>query len=271
MMLDNRLAGSSVNTATADRLRDPYYLATASTDAEANSGISGWFASNTTITPRLYGGNPTAVYCFGRAPGFFDEVCYTGTGAPNTLSHNLGVAPELIILKRRNGIGDWPVYCGQLETPLSKVIYLNQTGSAQTSSNTWQNITTTTFGFNATGYYFNGNGDTYVAYLFATCPGVSKVGAYTGTAASQAIDCGFAAGARFVMIKRTDGTGDWYTYDTARGMSSGSDPYILLNSTAAQITGTNYVNSTTGGFTLTASAPAALNGNGATYIYLAIA
>jgi hypothetical protein len=82
---------------------------------------------------------------------------------------------------------------------------------------------------------------TYIAYLFATCPGVSKVGSYTGTGTTLNIDCGFAAGARFVLIKRTDSTGDWYVWDTARGIVSGNDPYLLLNSTAAEVTSTDYI------------------------------
>jgi hypothetical protein len=78
----------------------------------------------------------------------------------------------------------------------------------------------------------NGNGETYISYLFATLAGVSKVGSYTGTAADLNVDCGFSAGARFILIKRTDSTGDWYVWDSARGIVVGNDPYILLNSTA---------------------------------------
>jgi len=120
-------------------------------------------------------------------------------------------------------------------------------------------------------YAHNRSGYTYVAYLFATCPGVSKVGSYTGTGALQTINCGFTGGARWVMIKRTDSTGDWYVYDSARGISSGTDPYLALNSNAAQVTGTNYVDTTSVGFQVTAAAPAGLNANGGTYIFLAIA
>jgi hypothetical protein len=117
----------------------------------------------------------------------------------------------------------------------------------------------------------NGSGASFVAYLFATCPGVSKVGSYTGTGAAQNIDCGFSAGSRFVLIKRTDSTGSWYVYDSARGISSSSDPYLLWNSAAAQVTGTNYVDTFASGFALTATAPAGLNANGGSYIFLAIA
>ena len=112
---------------------------------------------------------------------------------------------------------------------------------------------------------------TYIAYLFATVPGISKVGSYTGTSATVNVDCGFSAGARFILIKRSDSTGDWYVYDTARGIISGNDPYILLNTTAAQVTNTDYIDPLASGFTVTSSAPVGLNADGGTYIFLAIA
>ena len=111
----------------------------------------------------------------------------------------------------------------------------------------------------------------YVAYLFATCAGVSKVGSYTGTATTKQIDCGFTAGARFVLIKRTDSTGDWYVWDTARGIVSGNDPYFLLNSSAAEVTSTDYIDTYSAGFEISSTAPAAINASGGTYIFLAIA
>jgi len=74
-----------------------------------------------------------------------------------------------------------------------------------------------------------------------------------------------------VLIKRTDSTGDWYYWDTLRGIVAGNDPYLLLNSNAAQVTNTDYIDPLSSGFTVTSSAPAALNNNGGTYIYMAIA
>jgi hypothetical protein len=117
----------------------------------------------------------------------------------------------------------------------------------------------------------NNSGSTYVAYLFATCSGVSKVGSYTGTATTQVINCGFAAGARFVMIKRTDSTGDWYVWDSARGIIAGNDPYVLMNTNAVEVTSTDYVDTAASGFELSSTAPAAINASGGTFIFLAIA
>jgi hypothetical protein len=119
--------------------------------------------------------------------------------------------------------------------------------------------------------YYDTSGQTYVAYLFATVAGVSKVGSYTGTGNTLQINCGFTGGARFVLIKRTDSTGDWYCWDSSRGIVSGNDPYLLLNSTAAEVTNTDYIDTYSAGFEISSTAPAAINANGGTFIFLAIA
>ena len=117
----------------------------------------------------------------------------------------------------------------------------------------------------------NENGKNYIAYLFASIDGVSKVGSYTGTGNDIDVDCGFTGGARFVMIKRTDATGDWYVWDTERGIIAGDDPYLLMNEPDAEVTNTDYIDPFTTGFTVTSSAPDALNVSSGEYIYLAIA
>jgi hypothetical protein len=219
---------------------------------------------------------------FKRAPGFFDVVCYTGTGgganAYLDVSHNLGVTPEMIIVKRRDTADtapySWPVY-QQAYTSAGVGATWLVSNIAKTTDYVWrrgasgQKIDASTFSLNGNYLMSNQSGGTYVAYLFATCPGVSKVGSYTGTGATQTISCGFTGGARFVLVKRTDTTGDWYVWDTARGMVSGTDPSLLLNTTAAEVNA-NSIYTATGGFQIVSTA-AGINASGGTYIYLAIA
>jgi hypothetical protein len=207
-------------------------------------------------------------YGFKRAPGFFDMVCYTGNGVlGQTYNHNLTVSPELIIVKARNSVRNWAVY----PNTLSSGLYLNLTGSFSDYGSRFTSISSTTFGVQ-NDETTNFSGYTYVAYLFATLAGISKVGSYTGNGTGQAIACGFGSGgARFVLIKRTDSTGGWYTFDSARGLTSGSSPYLLLNSTAAEVTGNNGVYASSGGFTLGATASTTTNISGASYIFLAVA
>jgi hypothetical protein len=251
-------------------------LNTALTDAETAAGSASPYVqlkANSQDITRGTGWNTASYgnwvnYFFRRAPGFFDIVCYTGVGAAATLNHNLSVAPEMVIIKGRSVISNWGTYLSLLGGTAGNGLTLNST-SAKTGTPPVSSATATTFTLN------NGvstsNAQTYVAYLFATVAGVSKVGSYTGTAALQTINCGFNGGARFVLIKRTDATGDWYVYDSARGITSGNDPYLLTNSTAVEVTGTNYVDTTSVGFQVTAAAPAGLNASGGTYIFLAIA
>jgi hypothetical protein len=221
----------------------------------------------------------TVSYAFRRAPGFFDVVCYTGTGSATTQTHNLGVAPELLIIKSRSQTIDWNVWSQSGTQRNDFKASLNTAGSygATGGDLVWgtpaigaPSMTSTTFSI---GSYIgvNNSGSTYVAYLFASVSGVSKVGSYTGTGTTLTIDCGFTAGARFVMIKRTDSTGDWYVWDSARGIVSGNDPYLLMNSTAAEVTNTDYIDPANSGFEISSTAPAAINANGGTFIFLAIA
>jgi hypothetical protein len=142
------------------------------------------------------------------------------------------------------------------------------TAGATIWNNTDPTSTVFSVGTNST---VNASGGTYVAYLFASCPGVSKVGSYTGNGSSQTINCAFTTGSRFVMIKRTDSTGDWYVWDSARGIVAGNDPYLALNSTAAEVTSNDSVDTDNTGFVVNQVAASNVNVNGATYIFLAIA
>ena len=254
-----------------DRLRGQYQLLCPSTAAEATSGpYLASFDRMTGFNVAAFGTGAYVSEAFRRAPGFFDIVCYTGTGSARTISHNLGVAPELMIVKSRSVGGtnyNWWVYASPLGN--TKALSLNTTDNSQTAG-IWNNTTPTASVFSVDGTYLvNGSGTTYVAYLFATCPGVSKVGSYTGTGATQTISCGFTGGARYVLIKRTDSTGDWWVWDTARGMVAGTDPRLAYNSTAAE-TNANWVYTTTGGFQIVTS-DATVNASGGSYIFLAIA
>jgi hypothetical protein len=116
----------------------------------------------------------------------------------------------------------------------------------------------------------NRSGGTHIAYLFASLDGVSKVGSYTGNGSSQTINCGFTTGARFILIKRTDATGDWYVWDTARGIVSGDDPFLKLNNTDAEVTNDDSVDPESSGFIVNQTSTTNVNVNGGSYIFLAI-
>ena len=235
------------------------------TGVRVNDGTNEVINTNSAASPYIN-------YMFKRAPSFFDEVCYTGTGSATTIKHNLGVAPEMIITKARNVGRDWNTYHSALGN--TKAILLSTAGTPLTSINYWNNTSPTSSVFSVASET-NRSGDTMVAYLFATCPGVSKVGSYTGTGTGnpQTIDCGFTAGARFVLIKKTSATGNWWVWDSARGIVASVDPYLALEQTFAEnFNGTSdSVDTHSTGFIVNENAQNNVNSTGATYIFLAIA
>lgn len=267
--IENSLTSSASNSRFCSRLQGSNRrLVTSNTDAEAaDNGDSQFGGASYKIT----GANGGVVYGMQRAPGFFDEVCYTGTGVARTVTHNLAAVPELMIIKVRSPTGyAWRVYAAPLGVTQS--LRLNTDNASETDTY-WNGTAPTSTVFSVNNYgQVNNSGSPIVAYLFATCAGVSKVGSYTGNGTTQTINCGFGAGgARFVLIKRTDATGDWYTYDTARGMTVLTDPYLLLNSTAAETATLGSVTTVSTGFALNSAILAAINVNAGTYIFLAIA
>jgi len=208
-----------------------------------------------------------------RAPGYFDVVCYTGSGgSTNTLNHNLGVVPEMMWVKRRDSSDSWWIYHKDMTgTPHNAYLILTTQAAVVTSNDSgFGNTAPTATQFTVGGFPAASSG-TFIAYLFATVDGISKLGSYTGTGSNLNVDCGFSAGARFILIKRTDATGNWYLFDSVQGIVAGNDPYLVPNSTAAQVTGTDYIDPLSSGFTVTSAAPAGLNYNGGTYIFYAIA
>lgn len=265
-----------VGTSWGDRLRGPKTLGSSNTSEE---GGANEFVFDSNVGWRTATASSTLhSWMFRRAPEFFDVVAYTGTGAnPQTHNHNLGVAPEMIIIKRRDASGsDWIVYHSGNDVdgdgqPWTDYLRLDST-QAGADAAYFSDYEPTSVDFRAGGFPQTGaSGGTYIAYLFATLAGVSKVGSYTGNGTSQTINCGFTTGARFILIKRTDSTGDWYVWDTARGIVAANDPHLSLNTTAAEVTTDDSVDPDSSGFIVNQVAATNINVSAASYIFYAVA
>jgi hypothetical protein len=273
MALRHNPSGTN-NHFVSSRLLQGRYLVSNSTDTEVTQNDN-TFASNsgwgTSYATSFFS------HMFRRAPGFFDIVAYTGTGVARTVNHNLGVAPELMIVKRRDASvdSDWAVYFGDH----AKTMLLNST-SVQSSSGSpaatgdWGTTTPTATQFSVGNYgtnvSVNGSGHTFVSYLFASLPGISKVGSYTGNGTSQTINCGFSSGARFVLSKAVSTTGNWNVGDSTRGITAGSDPYLCLNTTSAEVITDDWLDNESSGFIVNETSGTRANTNGVQYIFLAV-
>ena len=130
--------GTYNEPAWLDRLRG-FYSATSGTTYAPTLYSNGSLAEDTTSLSYFVGvvqtlatwtggwnGYQGIFYGLVRAPGFFDVVCYTGTGSNTTQAHNLGVAPELMIIKNRNTASySWAVYSAYVPTPSTNLLLLN--------------------------------------------------------------------------------------------------------------------------------------------------
>jgi len=256
------------------RLTGTNFMETSSTNAESTGAAIKWDYSGGAHNgfTSYYGWN------FKRATGFFDVVAYSGDGNnPRSITHNLSVVPEFIAIKKRSAEGNWWVWVNGLtdNATYAQNLQLSET-DAEASNNVFyksSDQSSTAFKIGAGFNGANDSGATYIAYLFATLAGVSKVGSYTGTGNSLDIDCGFSSGARFVLIKRTNSTSDWWVWDSERGIVAGNDPTLRLNSTAAETTNADYIDPLSSGFTLTTAGNwlYGMNYPSGEYIFLAIA
>lgn len=215
-------------------------------------------------------GFPYINYFFRRAKGFFDIVCDTGTGVAHGVNHGLSAAPEFVIRKSRSGATQWE--CWHSALAATEKLVLNSTAAKETDTAAWNSAIPTATQFTVgTGANVNTNAATYVNYLFATLAGISKVGSYAGNGTIQTINCGFSTGARFTLIKRTDATGDWYVWDSVRGIVAANDPHLSLNTTAVEVTTDDSVDPDASGFIVNQNTATNINVNGGQYIFLAIA
>lgn len=220
-------------------------------------------------------GTPNIWWQWKRAPKFFDMVDYIGNNTARTISHNLGVAPEMMWIKKITASGDWLVYHTGLTNNNHYIVLNSGADEEDFGSGMWNNTAPTDSVFSIGSHnHPNANNAHYVAYLFASLDGISKIGTYNGNGSSTGptIDCGFSSGPKWVMIKRLDaGSNDhWAVFDTTRGLSSGNDFYIAMSNTDAEFSNVDWIDPTNAGFQVV-NTNSAVNDGSSKYIFYAIA
>ena len=271
----DRLRGFQHTNANTDDSYNTPTLSTNNTNVEATSSnaIHQSHYPNGVTMRAVSSGSNFLFYRFKRAPGFFDMVAYKGTGSSTGINHNLGVVPELKIIKNRdNSSGNW-IVGGTAVAGENGYLYIDDNSTLNSHSNYWDggDDSATKFSVRQGNASSDRSGDDYIAYLFSSLDGISKIGTYTGTGNNIDIDCGFTNGARFVMIKRiTSGwAASWWIFDTSRGIGSGNDPAIYLDTTGAEYN-SDRIAALNSGFTV-GTGDFEINQSGKDYIFFAIA
>jgi len=252
------------------------YLGSNLTNAEQTvSGVTAFNSNGFTLGSAIGGNNSGEAFVGwqwkeGATQGF-DIVTYTGTGVNRTVSHSLGVAPRMIIIKGRDGTANnWIVYHASVGN--TAALFLNLTNAQDVGSAYWNNTTPTSTQFSlSTSSGSNSNGVNYVAYLFSEVAGFSRFGSYTGNGSTDGpfVFCGFRP--RWIMVKRTDTAGfDWNIVDTARNTSNVTTSRLFADLSNAEDSSDNVCDVLSNGFKLR-STNTNTNANGGTYIYAAFA
>ena len=239
---------------TGVRLTGQTWLATHDNSSE-QTGVTDWVFDSNTGWAKNYPNNYIS-WMWKRHTGF-DVVTYvgdrTGTNGAQTVKHSLAGVPEMYIVKNRDrGYPyHWYVYHKGMNggtQPERWVMELNQTSAESTNASHpfWNNTAPTSTEFSLGNHNrVNNTGDDFIAVLFRSIEGISKLGSYDGDSSNNiSLTLGFTP--RLLIIKSSTNSTGWVVMDSLR------DSYakqLQLNSTAAQNTDSNYLivsmNSTT--------------------------
>ena len=195
----------------------------------------------------------------------FSIVTWTANGSNTaTIPHGLGVTPEIIFYKARSASGNWNTWTTAIDGSNDSLL-LNTTGAKSDNSGIYGNLTSSVFP-----NWGLGNGTTQVAYAFASKPGFSKMGSYTGNgnASGPMVNTGFKPA--WVMVKRTDVAKDWIILDVKRDIDNVANHRLFPNLADAEATAQLPMDILSNGFKLRIS-DSNYNANAGTYLYMAFA
>ena len=213
-------------------------------------------------------GSITSSVSAGSTQGF-SIVSYTGTGSIATVGHGLGVAPTVLIVKKRSQSAHWGIGSKHIDNWTDYLVF--GTFAQQDDANFWNDTapTSTVFSIGSSGNV-NTSSETHIAYCFAPIKGFSKFGSYTGNgnADGSYIHLGFRPA--FVLIKVTSTTNDWEIHDNKRGSSNVINAILQPNLTDAESTSGREIDFLSNGFKLRNS-NSQNNLSGGTFIYMAFA
>jgi hypothetical protein len=223
--------------------------------AGTTSGIN---TTGADITPSSYSMSSTAGISI---------IKFTGNGTDGAkIAHGLGAVPEMIISKRLENANYWAVYHKMDNTDYLVL----DTNAAYSDAPIWKDSDPTSVYYQTdNSNSVNPSSETVVAYCFKSVPGFSKIGAYTGNGSSSTpmfVYTGFKP--KFVMVKNTSQTDDWFIHDDKRDGYNDDNEYLFASIPNAEGTNTNRIRFLSNGFSVPTT-DKSHNVNGNVYAYMA--
>ena len=162
-------------------------------------------------------------------------IDYTGTGGAGTIAHGLGAVPHAIFVHDRGGNNHAVYHKGIASDAETDYLRLDTNIAAVDESGRWNDTAPTSSVITlGTNNEVNGDGRTYIAWVFTSIKGYSKFGSYKGNynADGPFIYTGFKPA--FVMVKEADNANDWDLRDSARDPYNHVDTWLRPNTTDAE-------------------------------------
>ena len=143
------------------------------------------------------------------------------TGTARTVAHNLGSVPGVVLIKNLDQSQNWVMYHRSIAN--TKALLLDDAGGTTTSQGYWNNTSPTASNFTVgNDNMMNGNGNNYIAYIFAHDEAVFglegdtsviKCDSYTGNGSSNGPDVNLGWEPQWLLIKRSNTSEDWMLFD----------------------------------------------------------
>ena len=189
-----------------------------------------WKAGNANTAFSESGNNPAGTHRANVAAGF-SIVSYVGTGAAGTVAHGLSAAPEVMLIKNRDVTDAWAVYYGDN----TDYMVLNTTAATADAATYWNDTSPTASVFTVnTAHSVNADAENYIAYVFHSVNGFSKMGTYLGNGADDGrfVYTGFKPA--FIMAKEVGGANQWHMMDNKRSPINPVDDHLKAQDQAAE-------------------------------------
>lgn len=216
-------------------------------------------------------GEDYILWCMKKLAGFLDIVLDAGTGSAKDVPHALGVTPEFMWRKEREGSTTHFVYHKDAASdPETDYARFHQSLEFRDLNTVWDDTAPDASDFRVGTHVDNNQvSDNYVTYLLASKPGLCQIGHYAGNGNNDGAFVPLRFLPRYIIIKRITAAAHWHQLDRVRSPHSPASVYLLTSSAAAEASATVLDWSATGVKIRTNSS--VVNTNGADYAYLAFA
>ena len=200
-------------------------------------------------------------------------MSYTGTGSQATVGHGLGVAPSVLIHKKRTTSAEaWSVFHQSVGITKRMILSSTEAETADASPQPdWNDVLPTSSVFTIGTSSRTNASENYICYAFAEKKGYSKFGSYTGNGNADGTFTYLGFKPAFLIIKATATTDNWTMYDNKRPGYNSGNYFVFPNlSNAEDTSNSTWLEFFSNGFKVRATS-STLNTSGNSYIYMAFA